>query len=318
MPNDICPICHVAIDPIEPSSGDYEVISCKMCGKYKISRDAILRVDSINDDDKRWLLSHKVFWMNRKNEDPFLFESIIDGLIKLPFPDIFEQQNTFIKWFGENSSYGKNEVLTFQMFRSIFGCKNLDGHIFLLRYLEEIELIQIFSGQISNHDGGAHIQLTVKGWVYFNELKKGIIQSKNVFMAMQYGNTELDDLVEKYVKPAVKATGFDLVKLIDSQPAGLIDDNLRVYLRNSKFTIADLSVENLNVLWEAGFSEGLGKKVIFICKSDIFKSSKFPFDINHLLTVIYNSDNMLKFVSDLKNTIRATFPDEAIMLDDNK
>jgi hypothetical protein len=61
---------------------------------------------------------------------------------------------------------------------------------------------------------------------------------------MEFGHEELDRIVNDYLKPAVARTGFELRVLTDRQPAGLIDDQLRVALRTSRFVIADLTHGN--------------------------------------------------------------------------
>jgi nucleoside 2-deoxyribosyltransferase len=85
-------------------------------------------------------------------------------------------------------------------------------------------------------------------------------------MAMQF-DSEMDRVVKDCFKPAVARTGFELRVLTDGQPAGSIDDQLRVALRTSRFVIADLTHDNNGAYWEAGFAEGLGRPVIYTCRS---------------------------------------------------
>jgi hypothetical protein len=54
---------------------------------------------------------------------------------------------------------------------------------------------------------------------------------------MQF-DPELQNVVEQCFKPAVGRAGFELRLITDGQPAGLIDDQLRVALRNSRFVLA--------------------------------------------------------------------------------
>jgi hypothetical protein len=64
-------------------------------------------------------------------------------------------------------------------------------------------------------------------------------------MAMEF-NDEMDCVFKDCFKPAVEAAGFKLPDLREGQPAGLIDDQLRVALRTSRFVIADLTHNALN------------------------------------------------------------------------
>jgi hypothetical protein len=135
-------------------------------------------------------------------------------------------------------------------------------------------------------------------------------------MAMEYGNAELDKIVENIFKPAVKQTGFDLFKLPDRPKAGLIDDRLRVEIQTSRFLIADLTHDNLGAYWEAGYAEGLGKPVIYTCEKSKFEKDPPHFDTNHYLTVKWDGENPKEAAEELKATIRATLPSEAKLTDE--
>lgn len=152
--------------------------------------------------------------------------------------------------------------------------------------------------------------LTIQGWQYYEELRKGLSESKIAFMAMPFDDSQLDDLYLK-MKKAVEQTGFSLERLDEGQPAGLIDDHLRVKIHRSKFMIADITGGNKNVFWEAGYADGLGKAVIYTCK----KGEKPPFDTNHQLTVFWEEQNLDQALEKLKDTIRYTFPNEAKLND---
>ena len=87
------------------------------------------------------------------------------------------------------------------------------------------------------------LRLTIAGWDRFEELKRGRVASRNVLMAMKFGDDELTRVVDECFRPAVKRTGFELRTLADNQPTGLIDDQLRVALRTSRFIISDQLTE---------------------------------------------------------------------------
>ena len=79
------------------------------------------------------------------------------------------------------------------------------------------------------------------GWLRYGVLKQGRVESRNVLMAMKFGDAELDRVVASCFSPAVRRAGYELRTVIDNQPAGLIDDQLRVALRTSRFVVADLT-----------------------------------------------------------------------------
>ncbi len=134
-------------------------------------------------------------------------------------------------------------------------------------------------------------------------------------MALQFGDAELDRVVKDCFAPAVKRAGFDLRVLTEKQPAGLIDDQLRVALRTSRFVVADLTHGNNGAYWEAGFAEGLGRPVIYTCRKKEWDEKKPHFDTNHLVTITWDISDLASAAERLTATVRATLPADAKMTD---
>lgn len=158
---------------------------------------------------------------------------------------------------------------------------------------------------------GLLLRLTMRGWERFQRIKAGKSTGRNAFMAMKFDDADMSAVFAACFKPAVESVGFVLKTLMDDQPAGLIDDQLRVALRNSQFVIADLTHANNGAYWEAGFAEGLGRPVIYTCREAEWKSQRTHFDTNHLVTIIWNQDDYASAMHRLAATIRATLPDGA-------
>ena len=112
---------------------------------------------------------------------------------------------------------------------------------------------------------------------------------------MKFHDPELDPFVRDVVKPVVKdGIGYDLVDMRDVSRAGVIDNIMRVQIRDSAFVIADLTHDNHGAYWEAGYAEGLGKPVVYICEKTKFEGSeedKPHFDTNHCTTVLWSKDD---------------------------
>ena len=163
-------------------------------------------------------------------------------------------------------------------------------------------------------------RLSMAGWEQYEALKHRQITSRTAFMAMKFGNTELNHVVENCFKLAVRRAGFELRILTDGQPAGLIDDQMRVALRTSRFVVADLTHGNRGAYWEAGFAEGLGRPVIYTCRKDSWDNAEngerlVHFDTSHLLTILWEPGKLEEAGRQLTATIRATLPAEAQMTD---
>jgi hypothetical protein len=276
-----------------------------------------------NDDvEKTTILSHAISKMQKAAKEgeywPNIDEQLIKAILKNPLPNVAEQADNLIVWFAQNVPQGKQTFVQPLTHQSIVGATSPDGFGLILKKLLDRGLLDgRLSATINESDRG-HVALSFDGWLYYEQLKKGAIDSRRAFMAMEYGDSELDRIVDNDFKNAVKHTGFELFRLNEKPKAGLIDDRLRVEILNSRFLIADLSHGNNGAYWEAGYAEGLGKQVIYTCKKEVFESKegKPHFDTNHHLTVIWDIDKIPEAVDMLKAAIRATLPDEAKLSDD--
>jgi hypothetical protein len=170
-------------------------------------------------------------------------------------------------------------------------------------------------GAFSSRPSTMQARLTMTGWERYDALKRAEAVSRTAFMAMQFGDADLDQVVDHCFKPAVDRSGFELRILTDRQPAGLIDDQLRVALLSSRFVIADLTHGNNGAYWEAGFAEGLGRPVIYTCRKTEWDKRKTHFDTNHLVTIIWEPEELEDAGTRLTATIRATLPGEARLTD---
>ena len=152
----------------------------------------------------------------------------------------------------------------------------------------------------------AGVNLTLDGWEQYEAEKRGEFAGNYGFLAMQFNEPDLEDFVREVVKPAVKEDlGYDLVDMRDVVEPGIIDNIMRVRIRDAKFVIADLTHDNNGAYWEAGYAEGLGKPVIYICEKEKFeRGGQTHFDTNHCTTVLWSRDNDEGFRRELIATIR--------------
>ena len=324
---DRCPVCSSDVNkPHEETRRDTVLYhySCPRCGDY-LTEDLLegdLPALLDNDDKKVAVLSH---WIRTRNESKsaaksgqieqiILDEDLVENILKQRPPSPAEQAHKFILWLG-NSKHPPGELVPVQAatHQSIMGAITPGGFLLVLHHLTNTGLLHATTTTL---DGEASMALSFEGWQYYEELCRGAVDSHKAFMAMKYGDRQLDTLVDDVFKPAVKQTGFDLSRLVDRPKAGLIDDRLRMEIQTSRFLIADLTHENAGAYWEAGYAEGLGKPVIYTCEKKKFEASKTHFDTNHHLTVPWDPDQSQEVSRELKATIRATLPAEAKLTDE--
>lgn len=309
-----CLVCDTMMKaPGRITSLDQSYYDCPVCGDYSLTGSARITLPELRKHYPKSapVVSHQIRRMQRANERPVLNSDVCNRIFEtcsLPPPE--EQADNLIRWIGERSDAPGDDVrVNWDTHYAIIGAKNGDGMMFVVDELVQRELI---AGVPT--DKGGHVRLTFDGWQRYEELRRGSPTGHYAFMAMQFGNALLDEILNRHFRQAVQLTGFELRRLDDVPKAGLIDDRLRVEIRGCRFLIADLTHDNAGAYWEAGYAEGLGKPVIYTCEREKFGKAKTHFDTNHHLTVIWSTDDPEDAVAKLKATIRASLP-EAIQQD---
>jgi hypothetical protein len=226
-----------------------------------------------------------------------------------PLPSPGEQFDNLVLWIGDHQpSYAESVIIRPPEMAAWMGAPvNIDPSQIMGWILSQVGTADLIEQRMEA------LRLTLKGWERYRNLKVAVTASRVAFMAMKFGDAQLNAAVDTCFKPAVSAAGFELRTISEGQPAGLIDDQIRVAIRRSKFVVADLTHGNNGAYWEAGFAEGADKPVIYTCHADAWSKEKTHFDTNHLATIIWHPDELPDAGRRLKAMIQATFPAEATM-----
>ena len=218
-----------------------------------------------------------------------------------------EQAINLVRYIGDQVSSSGKPISTLPEISQSIGARSVEFMFQLLDELCDTGLIQFnkATSYQSSQTPYTKVNLTLKGWEQYEEEKRGKFEGNYGFIAMQFDDPDLEAFVQEVVKPAVKdEIGYDLVDMRDIGRAGVIDNIMRVQIRDAKFVIVDLTHDNNGAYWEAGFAEGLGKPVIYICKKEKFEDQKTHFDTNHCTTVPWSRDEDEGFRQELTATLR--------------
>jgi hypothetical protein len=304
-----CPVCGTSLLDRRHDYGNRAYFNCPRCSLFGLTRPAEFTLDTLlTDPRKRAILSYGILKTPRRGADTLLLDleackRIVDAGV-LPTPH--EQGDNLIRWLGANlAGPGVSVRISFPQHGRIAEAQSEAGFNFVVAGLMNAGLLE--GDRLMGPGANANVTLTFPGWERFEELRRGT-ESNRAFMAMQYGDPLLDQLVNDHFRPAVGRTGFELHRLDDQQPAGLIDDRLRIEIQSARFLIVDLTHGNRGAYWEAGYAEGLGKPVIYTCQHSKFAEGSH-FDTNHHLTVLWDETTIDVAMRKLKDTIRATIPE---------
>lgn len=315
-----CPIC-LSLDRFQcnQSSGFSARgtrFDCDVCGSFIVTREA--SEDFLRDKNRklplvvRAVLSHRTRLITdglRNADDvPVISTELINGVIdsraKLPSPG--QQGVNALLYISEEieKTFEPIEELA-PDFQARIGSPNRRYADRIVRDLGQRGLLTYISaGDMQNPDNVMEIDLTPQGWDRMEAEKRGRISSNFGFIALKFGDSVLDPLLADHIKPSLGRMGFPLVDLRDVSQAGIIDNLLRSQIRDSAFVLVDLTHDNSGAYWEAGYAEGLGKPVIYLCERAKFEERKTHFDTNHCTTVLWDYENIQHFIDELVAPIR--------------
>jgi len=173
-----------------------------------------------------------------------------------------------------------------------------------------------------NNDG---FSLTIKGWTKYEELKKGRSDSSDAFLAMQFDEKQ-KMFFDAILAPCLEKSGLKLKTLPEIYSGeNTIDNKLRNAIRESRILICDLTHRNNGAYFEAGFSEGLSKPVIYVCEQGSFdeheknkgkdgdRSKRLHFDVEHQEIYLWKNgddESIKKFQSDMTAKIQAVLSEK--------
>jgi len=155
-----------------------------------------------------------------------------------------------------------------------------------------------WAGQSSNH----RYYLTAAGIEHLEKLRQSNPESRDCFVAMKFGDAFLDRAYKEGIVPAVQRAGYRPVQMAYLEHNNNILDEMLAAIRRSRLLVADLTRQNQNVYFEAGFAHGLGIPVIYTCFED--DASNIRFDTQQFSQIRWATAEDLAVK--LKNRILAT------------
>lgn len=313
--NTTCPVCrgvHGGTCTVRHSSS-FVRVDCRICGTFDVTDLAFGDIMNASNEGisglERLAICHQLSTASREDSSiPRITSDWIErflGDARLPSPAT--QARNAIRFIGDyvRSSGQKLHSLPIEFFAKIGAASpHFAGDL-----LSELVDKGLVTGTDATVKGGPKnmrdINLTLDGWEMYEEQLHGRLAGDYGFLALQFGEQELDSFIEKVIKPGVKnGIGYELVDMRDVARAGIIDNLMREQIRDAAFVIADLTHDNSGAYWEAGYAEGLGKPVIYVCEAGKFEDAKTHFDTNHCTTVVWNADEPDGFQKELVATLR--------------
>lgn len=325
-----CPIClskeYDSRAELERTVLGSSQINCGTCGRFVMSSEDQDDLDTTVPltDRQRAALSHAI---RRRHGFPSALDSgnpvvSVEGIEKaiadgLELPSPLYVADAILRKLGELQKLRGVPIGRLPVgFHAMVGASDRgEAH----RIVQELRLDGLVEapdpgGLIATLEGQGRVtlfnidpqRLTLAGWRRWESLDKGEYGGGGGFIAMQFGDERLDELVREVISPALKGAGFQLNRVDDNMRSGIIDNIIREDIKSADFVLAELTHSNLGAYWEAGYAEGLGKPVIYLCEKRVFENEEIRphFDVNHRTTVIWSYEEPEEMLSVLIATIK--------------
>jgi predicted nucleotide-binding protein len=113
-----------------------------------------------------------------------------------------------------------------------------------------------------------------------------ILNEHEAFIVMRFSNNDENDNAYKYgIQAALKALEIKGFRADDSVISGQILEKVKLSIKKSRFIIAKVDSENLNVYFELGLALGLNKDVLLISEKDLI--FQLPSDLRNWECLTY-------------------------------
>jgi hypothetical protein len=310
----ICPICAGLFNGNAAQTsgvGDKKQYECDYCGKFEITNS----VKDFDSDHSQLLSKHQraIFsHLCRNTTDAGGTYLITSDEIKrvkeegrLPTPH--ESSIIFLLFLANHERNNGERLWPHLSLIPRMGLVSEDKFNSIILELEKRGVINKYDYVDDPSHLSWQYELTLKGWETIDQHYRGKSSNNFAFIALKFQQEILDELIDKIVKPALRThLSLEAITMLDVQQAGIIDNIMRNKIRDCALVLADLSHDNPGAYWEAGFAEGLGKPVIYLCEKEKFERDKTHFDTNHCTTIPWskNAEDTEAFIERLVATIR--------------
>ena len=119
------------------------------------------------------------------------------------------------------------------------------------------------------------------------------------FVIMPF-SAEYDLVYHQLIKPAAETSGLKVLRADDIYSPGVITEQIRAAIHQSRICIADVSGKNPNVLYEVGIAHTLDKTTILLSQS----VEQIPFDLRAFRVVLYDMKKIKRARENLVSAIQ--------------
>lgn len=298
-----CPICSSSSDK-SPSNKDGDSVICPRCGKYFISRSALVNLKSAQPSPRQ--IANLSGWI-RENLGTTINTQSLDTLLSLRTPSVSERAEKIIRAIEKLSKFIGDVVpisydLNENKWIGLSWSENRDELIYLIENYLIRERNWILDTKAFDF-ADITIQITPTGYAHLDLLRQGQGEGLQGFCAMWF-NERVTPIWTEAIAPAISAAGYSPIRIDEVNHNNRIDDEILAQIRRSRFVVADFTGDRGGVYFEAGFALGLGIEVIWTVQDEGLKGVHF--DNRQYNFLQWTLSDLPAFRNALQNRIEAT------------
>ncbi|PKN76147.1 MAG: hypothetical protein CVU49_01920 [Candidatus Cloacimonetes bacterium HGW-Cloacimonetes-2] len=301
---DKCPICHRTNMEIHYYDGNAKYqVDCQYCGRYKVTswqlNTRLVDYYDLKNPDLDMSIVLRNLSEASTDEIELTIENYdeIKSSVRVP-DDPLEILDILMQYCSRKASRFNVGI-------------SIPKHDIPLLYIHDDSELQAvllmaadleYIGPYTTGNDSFTFFLYVKGWERISQLRKRHPESKQVFVAMKFGDPDLDNAYIEAIAPAVTECGYQAFRIDKKDHNGKICDRIVKEIKQSAFVIADFTGQRGGVYFEAGHALGLGIPVVWCCREDDFDN--LHFDTRQYNHIKWSDPSDLK--EKLINRIKAT------------
>lgn len=298
---------NLSITPI--SSNDTYEISCLMCGRSRLTWEAKLEIDGLEEQERVDLASWVQDLNIRGRKPPTICSSKYDGsdetahdyrinqILETLVPRTFaERLDRIMENLGIMTGTADKRMGVSDL--AIYAChaSSVQQMYYYLNALEERQWLR----KISSNWGS--MQITPSGWMRIDALRSVGSKSDQAFIAMSF-KPALEPIWRDGLYEGIKAAGYRPIRVDKDEHNEKICDRIIAEIRRSAFLVADVTRHRQGVYFEAGYAMGLGIPVIWTCQKR--EKNRCHFDTRQYNHIFWETPEEL--AKALEHRIRATY-----------
>jgi len=284
MPIGKCHVCQYEKAEIERGSfgTDSLLVICARCGTYQISATAWGTVHNLEDELYRLggVLRNASEYGRQLSVTTYNIDELVARApLSFSISSLFD--SVMLK-VADRTMASKTLRETITLERDdypLFYLRSGEDFFYLVSKLHELQLLEVRASS----GASLPVRLTVSGWQRIEKLQAARGKPAQAFVAMWFDES-LDEAYSKGIDPALRATGYDPLRIDRLAHNERIDDKILAEIRRSGLVVADFTGQRPGVYFEAGFGLGLGVPVIWTCRKDSLEGAHFDTrQYNHLV-----------------------------------